>query len=220
MVDLARQVAADEFAGSTALIAGGSRGLGAVTAKAVAAGGGQVILTYASGREDAERLRDEIVAERGVSACRVLEFDATQTVEPQLGALKGIASHLYYFATPRIHVPKGEPFVPSLFGQFIRVYVDAFYETCRALLGERLAVLYPSTSFVDERPRGFAEYAMAKAAGEALCAYLYDGTSGLRILVERLPRVRTDQTASVTPVKAADPVEVMLPIIRRLHRGV
>ena len=55
-------VAPTEFAGSTTLIIGGSRGLGALTAKILAAGGGKVIVTYATGQEDAEALAAEIGA--------------------------------------------------------------------------------------------------------------------------------------------------------------
>src|SRR5262249_96862 len=58
--DIAKIVAPAEFVGSTALIIGGSRGLGALTAKVIAAGGGRVFLTYATGRSDAAQLVEEI----------------------------------------------------------------------------------------------------------------------------------------------------------------
>ena len=62
-------VAADTFAGAVALVIGGSRGLGAVTAKAIAAGGGKVIITYAKGRDDAAKLAAEINAAYGPGVC-------------------------------------------------------------------------------------------------------------------------------------------------------
>jgi len=49
-----------EFAGQRALIVGGSRGLGELTAKIIAAGGGHTIITYSVGKEDAERVAAEI----------------------------------------------------------------------------------------------------------------------------------------------------------------
>jgi NAD(P)-dependent dehydrogenase (short-subunit alcohol dehydrogenase family) len=41
--------APDEFAGATALIIGGSRGLGELTAKLLAKGGARILITYATG---------------------------------------------------------------------------------------------------------------------------------------------------------------------------
>ena len=62
------------------------------------------------------------------------------------------------------------------------------------------------------------EYSMAKMAGELLCADLNRSyRCQLRIHVERLPRVLTDQTASLTPTETADPVAIMLPVIRSVH---
>ncbi|MGH1557250.1 hypothetical protein ACRAWD_04360 [Caulobacter segnis] len=41
--------------------------------------------------------------------------------------------------------------------------------------------------FVDDPPTGFVEYAMAKAAGEILCADL-NRRGGVRVLAQRLPQ--------------------------------
>jgi hypothetical protein len=59
------------------------------------------------------------------------------------------------------------------------------------------------------------EYGMAKAAGELLCASINRTHPRIRVLVDRLPRLLTDQTAVVPPVASADALEVMLPTIRR-----
>jgi hypothetical protein len=61
------------------------------------------------------------------------------------------------------------------------------------------------------------EYGMAKAAGELLCAGINRTHPRIRVLVERLPRLLTDQTATVPPVASADALEVMLPTIRRVQ---
>ena len=79
--------------------------------------------------------------------------------------------------------------------------------------GRPVRVFLPSTVFIDERPRGMTEYAMAKAAGEILCADLSRAHRRLVITAPRLPRILTDQTATVPPVPTADPVEVMLPLL-------
>jgi hypothetical protein len=37
------------------------------------------------------------------------------------------------------------------------------------------------------------------------------------VIVGRLPRLRTDQTATVPPVESSDPLETMLPMIRKVQ---
>jgi hypothetical protein len=83
-----------------------------------------------------------------------------------------------------------------------------------------LEILYPSSIAVTQRPRGMTEYAMAKAAGEILCADLARTFPSLTITVSRLQRVATGQTATVPPVSAADPVAIMLPLLRQQPPGV
>ena len=57
-----REVESEEFAAQRALIVGGSRGLGEVTAKLLAAGGAEVVITYYHGEQDARRIVAEIVS--------------------------------------------------------------------------------------------------------------------------------------------------------------
>jgi phosphoenolpyruvate-protein kinase (PTS system EI component) len=61
------------------------------------------------------------------------------------------------------------------------------------------------------------EYSMAKAAGELLCAEMNRFLGGIRVITRRLPRILTDQTASVMSVQSSDPSEIMLPIIREMY---
>jgi NAD(P)-dependent dehydrogenase (short-subunit alcohol dehydrogenase family) len=205
------------YAGAIALVVGGSRGIGAITAQVIAVGGGQVVVTYAQGRADAEALRDGINAAYGAQACSTMKLDVTLPVAPQLEGLAGRVSHVYFFATPHIAAQRPAPFTPSLLASFMRFYVEAFHETCIALLRDRLTVFYPSSVFVEERPKGMTEYSMAKLAGEMLCAAMAGDHAGLRILAPRLPRVLTDQTAAVTALDNADPLQVMLPLIAQVQ---
>lgn len=213
---------ASACAGSTSLLVGASRGLGAVTAKLLAAAGGRVIVTYARGQDDAEKLADEINAACGARSCTTRALDVRDSVAPQLASLAEPVSHLYYFATPQIFRQRAaDVFSPALFAEFSRFYVDAFWEAIAALTAEPrpapLSVFYPSSVAVDERPPGMTEYAMAKIAGETLCADLARSSLKLSLLVSRLPRTLTDQTASLAEVKSADPVSIMLPLIREIH---
>ena len=97
--------------------------------------------------------------------------------------------------------------------------VKGFWQLSHALRARqpRLSVFYPSSVAVRERPQGKTEYAMAKAAGEVLCADMNLSLASMHVTVRRLPRLPTDQTASVVPVEAALPVDVMLPIIREVQ---
>ena len=73
---------------------------------------------------------------------------------------------------------------------------------------------YPSSVFVADRPRGMLEYAMAKAAGETLCAEMNQAWPPLHVTVDRLPRLRTDQTASVIGASLPSPAGRLLPVVR------
>lgn len=54
---------------------------------------------------------------------------------------------------------------------------------------------------------------MVKAAGEILCQELAKAYPRLRIRWPRIPRVLTDQTATVAQAQAADAVDVMQRIL-------
>jgi len=216
LADLAALVRPGEFSAVSALIIGGSRGLGAATAKLIGGGGGDVCITYASGARAAEAIAQEIRDCGG--RCQVLHYDAAQPVGPQLESLAMKPSQLYHFATPRIFRQKRAPFEPACFEEMMRVYNYAFYDLSLFCLErrDRVAAFYPSTTAIDEAPRDTLEYVMAKTAGETLATTLARTIPNLRTLIERLPRVKTDQTATIFPVPAAPPGALMLPIIRRL----
>jgi hypothetical protein len=208
---LADQVTSDEFAGAVALIVGGSRGLGAITAKLLAAGG----------QTEAAKVVDEINAFRNEPTARAIRFDALAAPAPQFAELQDGITHLYYFATPQIFRQLSVPFTPAVLEEFTRVYVHAFHDILmHAYAGapdSHLSVFYPSSVAVDQRPPGLTEYAMAKVAGEILCADLLPAMPGLKILVNRLPRILTDQTATAVPSEYDDPIVVMLPLIRAVQ---
>jgi NAD(P)-dependent dehydrogenase (short-subunit alcohol dehydrogenase family) len=218
--DIAKIISTSEFAGSTALIVGGSRGLGALTAKVVAAGGGEVIVTYAKGRKDAAELSEGIRAHVGRDVCHTIPYDAREDAARQLASLRRDVSHIYYFATTPIAKQKAGPFAADVLDEFMAIYVKGFYDCCHFMASrtsQRVTAFYPSSVFVENSPPAMIEYAMAKAAGEMLCENINHSPSRIRAIVSRLPRLLTDQTATVPPVAARDPLEVMLPIIRQVQ---
>lgn len=218
---LAGMVQSNEFEGANALVIGGSRGLGELTAKLIVAGGGAVTITYAVGRDDAIEVQRQMREWGG--KCDVLQYDATLPAVNQLAQLSCVPTSLYYFATVPIFLRKTRLYTPAIFESFHRVYAEGFFEICTSALRDSksgTSVFYPSSVAVEDHPPDMTEYAMAKAAGEILCGDLARSNQKFRFIVERLPRMLTDQTATVMPVKTIAPVEVMLPIVRRMEARV
>ena len=218
--ELAELVIPGEFAGQRALIVGGSRGLGELTAKLLCAGGAQAGLTYHTGAEDAERVAAEI--SEGGGKAQALQFDVTSPPEDLYGELgwNSPLTHLYYFATPAIFVAAKKVFSVELFEKFCQYYVASFlatFEAANSLALNGLKVLYPSTIAIEQPVADMAEYAAAKAAGESLCTWLEKTWPGTIIFKPRLPRLETDQTASLLSLRTSDTKQVMLESIRRLR---
>jgi len=211
--ELARLVADDEFSDQRALVIGGSRGLGEVTAKLLTMGGADVTITYRRGKADAEAVADEINAAGG--KCAVAEFDSNHPVPI---ALRQPLTHLYYFATPHIASDKTVPFSTERFEEYCRYYGSGFVQTLLTLAqGEQaMDVFYPSTVFLDDAPAYMAEYCAAKAAGEKLCKQLAKRFPDWRIYAPRLPRMHTDQNNGLLPAKMEAPEIVMLPHLRAM----
>jgi NAD(P)-dependent dehydrogenase (short-subunit alcohol dehydrogenase family) len=215
--DLRASVESGAFAGARALVVGGSRGLGEVTAKLLAAAGADVRVTYRDGAAEAQRVCEDIRAE-GFRA-EPVRFDVLDPTLP--AALDGFRpTHVFYFATPQIALAESARFSATLFRRYGAYYVEAFVRLVEALAadGAPLTAFYPSTSALDEILPKALEYASAKAAGEAACRHLAKLYPRLRLVVSRLPRVRTDATATVMPVEAAEAKDVMRDELRRLSR--
>lgn len=218
MADVSRLVTAGCFSKSVALIAGGSRGLGEVTAKVIAAGGGHPMITYYKGADDAQRIAAEIRA--AGARCDVLRLDVRAA---ELDALPAVPRSLYYFATPKIFGRRRAFFDYELLRDFEDVYVTSFGRLIDKLTagnGAMVKVFYPSSVAVDEPIRALAEYAMAKRLGEELCDFYNRYSTQVEILIDRLPRIKTDQTSTLMEVPAEDAIDVMLPLVSRLEASI
>jgi hypothetical protein len=211
-----------EFAGDRVLIVGGSRGLGECTAKIAAAGGANVTITYARGRDDAERVCEEIKAARKLCAVRPFDVSELTPPEPNDWLKTSGFSHVYFFASPFITANETRRWDERLLDEFAAVYVSAFARLVQRVLAAPTAgaplvrFFYPSSVFVSNPEPGFAEYAVAKAAGEALCDQMQKH-SRAHFSKPRLPRLQTDQTASLTAAGGEDTVPVMLELMRAFH---
>lgn len=214
-VDVAARVEAGSWSGRHALVIGGSRGLGEIVAKLLAASGAAVTITYASGRADAEAVAADINA-LGRGRCDGLALDLTQPFVPPPSLDPSQLDAVFYFATPRIYAKRAAVFNRAAFDGFVSFYIDRLFELCTWL--ERGAhpvrVYVPSTIFIDDRPKGMTEYAMAKAAAEVLAQDLNQSMRNVRIVHTRLPRLATDQTATVHGIEAVDNVQAMLHVLK------
>jgi hypothetical protein len=224
MESISISIVPGEFRNRRALVIGGSRGIGATAAKAIAAGGGTVVLSYADGRAEAEAVQADIARSCGPTSSTLFQYRVGSDPSAQLAGLETPFTHVYYFPTPRIFGQRKSTYSQGKFVTFAGIYIDGFYDLAMALLASHspkaLALFYPSSVAVTERPKGMTEYSMAKAAGEVLCADLLRSFPGLAISVPRLPRIQTDQTATVPPVPAAEALDIMLPLLRRERSAV
>jgi hypothetical protein len=171
------------------------------------------------GEAEAAAVVDEIRAAGGSAA--MLRYDARSPAAPQLDGLGGV-THLYYFATPRIVAGRGDVFDVAAFDEYVRLYVKGFHDLVTQLRDhcpDQLRAFFPSTVFIDDPPPEFGEYVAAKAAGEAMCAHLTKNAPAVTALSERLPRMLTDQTASLVRVETTPAIEVMRPVVERVQRG-
>ncbi len=209
------------FRNQRALVVGGSRGLGEVTAKILLAGSANVTISYARGLAEAQAIAAEAEAQGMSCGIRPLDLSCALADSERTWLADAGFTHLYYFASPHIEKNATGCWDQDGFARMGNVYVRAFAEVTEAVAAKAgrsapaIRVLYPSTVFLDTVEPGFAEYCAAKAAGEALGAHLERGRNVL-VSAPRLPRMRTDQTSSLTEQDVEDPCAAILEAVARL----
>ena len=212
-------IQADEFKHVQSFVIGGSRGLGELTSKIVCAGGGKVILGYAVGEADAARVRSDI-EKSWPGSCRIQQFDIKNDISSDLmNSLEEIDS-VYYFPTPQISKKINAVFSQEIFENLLEYYVFAFYRLCSQLekrAKNKIKIYYPSSIFVDDRPNGMTEYAMAKAAAELMINDINRTFLYVKIYCTRLPRLKSDQTNSIFQAKTGENLTHLLSIAREMH---
>ena len=209
------KVDTDAFKDQRVLVIGGSRGIGEVTTKLLAAGGADVKFTYNRGKTDAELIVTETVNKTTALAYNVLSEDHTE-LEQLL--TKWQPTHLYYYATPFIEASDREELNERIYQKFVSFYVTGF-EKLMSFLDKHnaltTAVFYPSSAFVSETPVNLKEYAKAKAEGEAVCKKWEQQHFTTKIYAPRIPKVATDQTASLFESGNDDTTEIILNYINK-----
>lgn len=218
--EVKRGVRPDEFEGQRALVVGGSRGLGELTAKVLVAGGADVVITWFQSNSDADRVVDEIVSSEGRATSQRLDVADPFPAVRELSVSKGwVPTHLYYYATPPIFVRRSSSYDPILFSRFAEIYLSGFVdvvEACRRAGAEHLTAFFPSSVAIDEREESLLEYAAAKAAGEVVVKILATSNAWFNAVVRRLPRLATDQTATFLLVRTEDAMDTIMEVVRAM----
>ena len=199
----------NRYSGVRALVIGGSRGIGELISKIVCAGGGVVHGTYVESDQAAKQLQ----ATLGASRATIQRFDVTDTSEQECKKLISDfgPTHVFYLATP--HIFSGQRGRISLqnLKRFHMFYVESFLLIVQSAIDLGVKnVFSPSTVALDDHPDAMAEYVIAKSAFESLCAYLIQDNSALNLAYPRLPRLETDQTASISQIPSEDTLQVVL----------
>lgn len=208
----------DFASGRNCLVIGGSRGLGAVSAKAFAAAGGHPTITYFASPDRAEEVAREIRQGGGNCTIAALDVGDASALDNLLQGADPFQS-MMYFATPHIFRRRTQGFSDEFFSDFINIYVSAFHRIVTSMVAATrspLRALYPSTVAIDEPIKELTEYAAAKAAGESVCRTLQKQTKRLTIDIVRFPRIKTDQTNTIAAAVTTDPLDLLGPAIVRL----
>ena len=208
---------AAEFKSVRALIIGGSRGLGEVVTKLIAAGGGQVVVTYHVGQAEAQALCREITDWGGHGEC--VQYTAGGSANTTIDYSQ--FNQIYYFATPKIVGKRASTFDQVQKHGYQTAYVDAFKTLYKAVASTQhpCTIFYPSTIFIDTTPKGLEDYAAAKLEGEAFCTQVNAQQDTVKVLVERLLQLATDQNQTLVENQLTDLVDCLLPVIQAMQTG-
>jgi NAD(P)-dependent dehydrogenase (short-subunit alcohol dehydrogenase family) len=211
---------APDLAGKVALVVGGSRGLGAAVAQALALRGARVLVVYRDSSAEAERLHD------GSETIEPVQGDAGDAVWCRdvlrpLVAERGGLDLLVCNASPAIRPLSLDPEALDRFGRFVGESLDLVAAALAVFLDELEArggtAVVVSSSALETLPPDWPHYVTAKAAVEGLAAWAAAAHPGVRMLVVRPPKLLTDQMNSLLGRVGASPVEpVAAEIVRRL----
>lgn len=216
---MADEAEAGPFAGQLALVTGASKGIGAATAKALAAAGAHVILTArnAKGLEAVEEAIHEAGGNATIAPMDLGETDAIARLATAIGNRWDALDILLLNAAYLPHPGPVTQFEPKLFNQAITTNVLATQALLAAfdpmLKRSQDARVVGLTSGVVAHPRAYwGGYAASKAAFEVLLECYWqevERISNIRVAIVDPGAVRTDMRARAYP--GEDPLTVKPP---------
>ena len=216
---MAQQQGDKPFAGQLALVTGASRGIGAETAKALAAAGAHVILTARTAK-DLETVEEEIHAAGGTATIAPLDLAEPDAISRLAAAIGDRWDTLDILLLNAGYLPQLGPVTqidPKLLGQAFTVNTLANQALLAAfdplLKRSKDARVIGLTSTVAADPRAYwGAYAASKAAFEVLLdcyAQEVERISNIRVAIVNPGATRTVMRARAYP--GEDPASVKPP---------
>jgi len=215
---IAQRVSSHEFSKQNALVVGASRGLGEVITKVLAAGGANVMMTFAAGRDDAARVSAEIGKDG--TAPGVCFYDVLEgSLCAEMAEFCSSVTHIYYLASPLIAKGDSNKWDQSLFSRYSAFYIEGLanllqHVQARGPRNRRLHLFIPSSVFLDTNIKGFEEYIAAKTAAEAYVRCFQNAHRNWHVVAPRLPRLHTDQTSGIKDTNEQNTLDVMIQQLR------
>lgn len=207
-----------EFKQQHALVIGGSRGLGEVISKVLAAGGAHIMMTYAAGKNDAVSVSEDIGRDRATPT--VVPYDVLDgSLCSELKDFCALVTHIYYLASPTIIKNDSKKWDRKLFTRYCDFYIDGLATLLEQVLqygvgDHALQVFIPSSVFLEQSIKGFDEYIAAKSAAEAYAKCFEKNHRNCSVLAPRLPRLYTDQTSSIKNTDEQQTLQVIIDQLR------
>ena len=177
------------FQDKVVLITGSSKGIGAATAKRIAAEGGIVCINYSRGKESAENLVDYINKQGGNSLCIQADVGIESEVNgmihkiaEQYGRLDVLINNAGVYATNRL-----EEFNDSDYDRHFNLNVKGLIYCCKAAVTAMPksggSIVYISSSVTSFTPSNSLIYTASKAAVDSITKTLANELGGRNIRV-------------------------------------
>jgi 3-oxoacyl-[acyl-carrier protein] reductase len=196
--------------GKSALVLGGSRGIGAAVARRLAAGGASVAITYLQGASAAQTLVDEIIKAGGRAMAMQADSASDAAVEEAVARTKEVFGGfdiLVNSAGILAVAPIGE-FTNEDLDRTIAINIRAAVVASRAaarVMGRGGRIIHIGSTNAERMPfAGGAVYAMSKSAMQGLTRGLARdlGPSGITVNVVQPGPVDTDMNPADGPMAA------------------
>jgi 3-oxoacyl-[acyl-carrier protein] reductase len=199
------------LAGRTALVTGGSRGVGAATSKLLAARGANVIINYFSNKEAADKVVEQINKEARGAEGYAIAIQADVRKQSQVEYMIGEAIQRY----GRIDILVNnamvgryflKPFMETTWDDFTEKFIDEIksaYEVTRAVLSDMIKQKYGRIIYVATgsakypNPPGAIAFGTAKAGLVTFAKYIAQefGRKGITANIVSPGLIETDQNA-------------------------
>ena len=113
----------------------------------------------------------------------------------------------------------GVDFDKTIYQHFEKFYCDSFEDIALNFIKKGgKNIFYPSSVALDDNVKGLEEYKIAKEKGELICSKIKKEFN-INVLFKRLPRILTDQTLTLLPVKSLNPLNAAIEIAHQILKS-